>query len=222
MATLVADETTNNNNTNNKKVTTATTADADNNNDKVRLNVGGTYFLTTYTTLSNVHNNSTPTYFHGIISEHFKKEYDKQLSEEYYFIDRDPTYFRYVLNYLRDGNISGIPKDNVQILNEILQEASFYSINGLTIYITKILNDIYENKKKSNSDVKEHKLFQDLNRYELQQTFNEYVKKDGYDVVSMTQGDSSHSNGRQLYNLILCKHISMEDMSFVNRLMKTS
>ena len=99
------------------------------------------------------------------------------MSEEYYFIDRDPTYFRYVLNYLRDGNISGIPKDNVQILNEILQEASFYSINGLTIYITKILNDIYENKKKSNSDVKEHKLFQDLNRYELQQTFNEYVKK---------------------------------------------
>ena len=120
MTTLVADETTNNNNTNNKKVTTATTADADNNNDKVRLNVGGTYFLTTYTTLSNVHNNSTPTYFHGFISQHFKKEYDKQLSEEYYFIDRDPTYFRYVLNYLRDGNISGIPKDNVQILNEIL------------------------------------------------------------------------------------------------------
>ena len=48
MATLVADETTNNNNIKDKTVTTATTADADNNNDKVRLNVGGTYFLTTY------------------------------------------------------------------------------------------------------------------------------------------------------------------------------
>ncbi len=191
-----------------------------NKHEKIRLNVGGTFFLTTYATLSNLHNNSSLTYFHGILSDRFKKEHDKQLSEDYYFIDRDPTHFRYILNYLRDGNVCGIPQDNVQVLNEILQEASFYSITGLTNFITTLLKQINENDKKANSDVKEHKLFQDITRHELLDIFNEYVKQNGYDVVSMTQGVKT--KGIQSYNLIICKHISREDMNFVNRLMATS
>ena len=103
-----------------------------------------------------------------------------------------------------------------------MQEAAFYSIAGLTKFITRLLKQINENHNKSNSDVKEHKLFQDITRHELLDIFNEYVKQNGFDVVAMTLGNKQKNGGEQMYNLILCKHISREDMNFVNRLMATS
>lgn len=43
------------------------------------------------------------------------------------FIDRDPTYFKYVLNYLRNG-IVDLPPERYA-LNALLREAEFYQIN---------------------------------------------------------------------------------------------
>jgi hypothetical protein len=66
--------------------------------DKMRLkvNVGGTIFETTAETLQKDVGN-------------FRKHLLERLSEEsqknknpFIFIDRDPTYFRYILNFLRD------------------------------------------------------------------------------------------------------------------------
>lgn len=45
------------------------------------------------------------------------------------FIDRDPTHFRLVLNYLRDGDCS-LPATEAA-LSELLSEAGFYSLDGL-------------------------------------------------------------------------------------------
>ena len=45
------------------------------------------------------------------------------------FIDRDPTYFSYVLNFLRNG-IVDLPPERYA-LNALLREAEFYQINGL-------------------------------------------------------------------------------------------
>jgi BTB/POZ domain-containing protein KCTD9 len=46
-----------------------------------------------------------------------------------YFIDRDGTHFRYILNFLRDGN-SYIPSDS-ELLDELFEEVSFYQIQEL-------------------------------------------------------------------------------------------
>ena len=46
-----------------------------------------------------------------------------------YFIDRDGTHFRYILNYLRDGN-TYIPVDNQQIIDELYEEVQFYHIGS--------------------------------------------------------------------------------------------
>ena len=47
-----------------------------------------------------------------------------------YFIDRDGTHFRYILNYLRDGN-TYIPVDNQQVIDELYEEVTFYNIHNL-------------------------------------------------------------------------------------------
>jgi len=51
------------------------------------------------------------------------------------FIDRDGTHFRYILNYLRDGNVL-LPTDKV-VIQELLKEAEFYQLQELTEKIIK-------------------------------------------------------------------------------------
>jgi len=46
------------------------------------------------------------------------------------FVDRDPTHFRWVLNFLRDGTLITIPHQTHERL-ELLQEARYYQLNGL-------------------------------------------------------------------------------------------
>ena len=54
-----------------------------------------------------------------------------------YFIDRDGTHFRYVLNYLRDGGFrpGSLPADPC-FLGELCTEAEYYQLAGLTRIVT--------------------------------------------------------------------------------------
>ena len=47
-----------------------------------------------------------------------------------YFIDRDGTHFRYILNYLRDGN-TYLPVENGQLIDELYEEVCFFGIETL-------------------------------------------------------------------------------------------
>jgi len=47
-----------------------------------------------------------------------------------YFIDRDGTHFRHILNYLRDGN-TYLPMENQQLVDELYEEVCFYGIEPL-------------------------------------------------------------------------------------------
>ena len=82
----------------------------------VKLNVGGEEFLTSRTTLSCV----TDCFFRALI------EHDRAQNE--YFIDRDPTHFRHILNFLR-----GSPTfpDSELHLEELHAEADFYVLPEL-------------------------------------------------------------------------------------------
>ena len=60
----------------------------------------------------------------------FSGRFDPKPSEDgSYFIDRDGTHFRYILNYLRTGQLI-VPKDEI-IRVELLAEAEFYQIDGI-------------------------------------------------------------------------------------------
>ena len=60
----------------------------------------------------------------------FSGRFDTKPSEDgSYFIDRDGTHFRYILNYLRTGQLV-VPEDKI-IRKELLIEAEFYQVEGI-------------------------------------------------------------------------------------------
>ena len=89
---------------------------------KVKLNVGGMLFTTTVQTLTKDPDSMLAAMFSGRFPM-------KPAEDGTFFIDRDGTYFRYILNYLRDGKLS-LP-DGTTFFEEIEAEAEFYQIQGI-------------------------------------------------------------------------------------------
>ena len=89
---------------------------------KVKLNVGGVLFTTTVQTLTKDPDSMLAAMFSGRFPM-------KPAEDGTFFIDRDGTYFRYILNYLRDGQLS-LP-EGATFFEEIEAEAEFYQIQGI-------------------------------------------------------------------------------------------
>ena len=88
----------------------------------IKLNVGGQYFTTSLETLKK----DPESVLHAMFSTRFDTKATKDGS---YFIDRDGTHFRYILNYLRTGHLL-LPEDK-SVLKELLEEAEFYQIREI-------------------------------------------------------------------------------------------
>ena len=88
----------------------------------IKLNVGGQHFTTSLQTLTK----DTGSMLHAMFSGRFDT---KPAEDGSYFIDRDGTNFRYILNYLRTGRLL-LPGDQL-VRKELLEEAEFYQIRGL-------------------------------------------------------------------------------------------
>eukprot|EP01114_Cavostelium_apophysatum_P013813 TRINITY_DN3434_c0_g1_i1.p1 TRINITY_DN3434_c0_g1~~TRINITY_DN3434_c0_g1_i1.p1 ORF type:complete len:326 (+),score=52.32 TRINITY_DN3434_c0_g1_i1:40-1017(+) len=96
--------------------------------DKVKFNVGGTHFTTTVSTLEL----AEPSFFTSIVSKrhNLKPEEDGSI-----FIDRNPTYFSYILDYLRTGKLLIPKKDHIR--EAVLIEAEFYNLEGIVQLLGK-------------------------------------------------------------------------------------
>ena len=88
----------------------------------VKLNVGGHYFTTSLQTLTKDPNSMLAAMFSG------KFEMEPR-GDGAFFIDRDGTHFRFILNYLRTGKLT-LP-DGATFLKELAEEAEFYQIQGI-------------------------------------------------------------------------------------------
>jgi len=88
----------------------------------VNLNVGGHCFKTSIQTLTKDPNTMLAAMFSG-------KFEMKPCEDGAFFIDRDGTHFRFILNYLRTGKLT-LP-EGATFLKELLEEAEFYQIQGI-------------------------------------------------------------------------------------------
>ena len=88
----------------------------------VKLNVGGQHFTTSVQTLTKDPNSMLAAMFSG--------RFDMKPSEDgSFFIDRDGTHFRFILNFLRTGRLT-LP-EGATFIKELEEEAEFYQIQGL-------------------------------------------------------------------------------------------
>lgn len=100
---------------------------------RVKLDVGGQSFTTSLQTLKLDSESMLAVMFSG-------RHKLVQEGDESYFIDRDGTHFRHILNYLRDGfNPELLPQDE-RSLKEIEKEAHFYQLTGLVSAIASLLD----------------------------------------------------------------------------------
>ena len=75
------------------------------------------------------------TFLGSMLHAMFSGRFDTKPDEDgTYFIDRDGTHFRYILNYLRTGQL--VVPDDETVRLELLIEAKFYQVEGMTKALT--------------------------------------------------------------------------------------
>ncbi len=98
------------------------------------LNIGGVEFKTSKSTLENKDH-----FFAAFVRN---QQYEQSDCISLPFVDRDPTHFRYILNYMRGSNI--LPTDPTT-LKELRVEADYYSMNDLVNMLNdKITRDVIQ------------------------------------------------------------------------------
>lgn len=102
---------------------------------RVTLNVGGQMFSTSLQTLQR--------YERSLFASMFSGQYEmKRDSDGSYFLDRDGTHFRHILNYLRDDALdySTLPTEP-KALRELLREAKYYQLGDMAAELETVLRE---------------------------------------------------------------------------------
>ncbi|KAM9489064.1 BTB/POZ domain-containing protein KCTD5 isoform 2-T2 [Clarias gariepinus] len=158
----------------------------------VRLNVGGTYFLTTAQTLCR----EPKSFLYRLCQEDPELHSDKD-EVGAYLIDRDPVYFGPVLNYLRHGKLVL----NKNLTEEgALEEAEFYNITSL---IKLIKDRIRERDAKTLHTPLKH-VYRVLQCQEEELTQMVSTMSDGWKFEQLVSIGSSYNYGSEDQAEFLC------------------
>ncbi|XP_050722415.1 BTB/POZ domain-containing protein KCTD5-like [Eriocheir sinensis] len=158
----------------------------------IRLNVGGTHFLTTRTTLCR----DPASFLCRLVQEDPELSTDKDESGAY-LIDRDPTYFGPVLNYLRHGKLV-INKDLAE--EGILEEAEFYNITEL---IRLVKERIIQRDNRPPKASKKH-MYRVLQCHENEVAQLVSTMSDGWKFEQLINIGSQYSYGSEDHTEFLC------------------
>ncbi|XP_065901875.1 uncharacterized protein [Dysidea avara] len=108
------------------------------NGQKVILDVGGTCYSTSRSTLTKYPESRLGVMFSG------RHDLDTMKSSDgSFFIDRDGARFRYILDYLRDGKevMESFPKSHEALLG-LLREAKYFQLQGLVSAFGPLLREV--------------------------------------------------------------------------------
>ena len=107
------------------------------------INVGGVFFWTSAQTLSREN-----TFFSGLVHT-LESHSETDLYVSTPLIDRDPTHFRVVLNWLR--GVRCLPED-FGTLEELFYEVDFYCIESMKIAIQRKNANVYPSVQRNRND----------------------------------------------------------------------
>nr|KAF6368813.1 potassium channel tetramerization domain containing 17 [Myotis myotis] len=157
----------------------------------VRLNVGGTVFLTTRQTLCREQKSFLSRLCQG---EELQSDRDETGA---YLIDRDPTYFGPILNFLRHGKLV-LDKDMAE--EGVLEEAEFYNIGPLI----RIIKDRMEEKDYPVTQVPPKHVYRVLQCQEEELTQMVSTMSDGWRFEQLVNIGSSYNYSGEDQAEFLC------------------
>ncbi|XP_008108870.1 BTB/POZ domain-containing protein KCTD17 [Anolis carolinensis] len=157
----------------------------------VRLNVGGTVFLTTRQTLCREQKSFLCRLCQG---EELQSDRDETGA---YLIDRDPTYFGPILNFLRHGKLV-LDKDMAE--EGVLEEAEFYNIGSLI----RLIKDRLEEKDYTITQVPPKHVYRVLQCQEEELTQMVSTMSDGWRFEQLVNIGSSYNYGNEDQSEFLC------------------
>ncbi|GMI03947.1 hypothetical protein TrLO_g6704 [Triparma laevis f. longispina] len=212
-------------------------------NDSICINIGGSKFHTTLKTLTS---SSHENYFSAKLRFNELQDPESEgMTPPSFFIDRDPTHFRHILNYLRDGDCH---LTSLTSISELLIEAQYYSLPGLIEQLEEKLTLIQKEKDLGKSEEKEYKLVHVRNLSNIDSVFKTWMER-GYEFEQIMQvlqqnvgggvvaSPISPSRNRSNLNpgtpgneggdsfrfvIVFSKSLTNADVTFFDRLMKSS
>lgn len=158
----------------------------------IKLNVGGTTFMTTRTTLSK----DPKSFLYRLIQDEPDLNTDKDENGAY-LIDRDATFFGPILNYLRHGKLV-INKDLAE--EGVLEEAEFYNITDL---IKLVKDKIRERDAKQNQTYMKN-VYRVLQCSEEELTQMVSTMSDGWKFEQLINIGSQYNYGTEDHAEFLC------------------
>lgn len=158
----------------------------------VRLNVGGTYFITTKQTLCR----DPKSFLYRLCQEEPDLDSDKDQTGAF-LIDRDPTYFGPVLNYLRHGKLI---MDKNLAEEGVLEEAEFYNIASLVRLVKERIRD---NENRTSQGPVKH-VYRVLQCQEEELTQMVSTMSDGWKFEQLISIGSSYNYGNEDQAEFLC------------------
>nr|XP_033788726.1 BTB/POZ domain-containing protein KCTD17 [Geotrypetes seraphini] len=160
-------------------------------NKWVRLNVGGTVFVTTRQTLCR----EQKSFLCRLCQEaDLQSEMDETGA---YLIDRDPTYFGPILNFLRHGKLV-LDKDLAE--EGVLEEAEFYNITSLI----RIIRERIEEKDAEVTQVPPKHVYRVMQCQEEELTQMVSTMSDGWRFEQLVNIGSSYNYGNENQTEFLC------------------
>ncbi|KAL6080360.1 BTB/POZ domain-containing protein kctd6 [Balamuthia mandrillaris] len=107
--------------------------------DVVDLNIGGTFYSTTRTTLCR---------FDSMLRSMFSQRYSIQgrAADNRVFIDRDGELFKFVLQFLRDGDLE-VKYMDMNLVARLRREAAFFCLHELEEKLDGVLTNVQENEE---------------------------------------------------------------------------
>merc|ERR1712179_217468 len=158
----------------------------------VRLNVGGTVFLTSRATLAK----DPQSFLARIAMEGTELESDKD-STGAFLIDRDPKYFSPVLNFLRHGKVH---LDRNVLEEAVLEEAEFYNVTDLI----KVLKERIHSRDNSFGKSNGKHVYRVLQCHEDELTQMVSTMSDGWKFEQLINIGSQYQYGNDDHAEFLC------------------
>lgn len=171
--------------------------------DVVELNVGGQVYVTKYSTLTSVPDST----LYSMFSRNNVKELPRD-NRSRFFIDRDGFLFRYVLDYLRDKQLS-LP-DHFPEKERLLREAEYFQLSDLVkLLMPKVTKQSSLNDEGCQSDLEENSQSSDLIRTAALDKKSGFITIGYRGSYTMVRDNQADAKFRRVARIMVCGRIAL-------------